>query len=42
MNREQFKASLEREEPPDGLSAPLAALWWDAKQDLDSRSRAGG
>jgi hypothetical protein len=33
MNREQFKASLEREEPPDGLSAPLLALWWDAKQD---------
>jgi hypothetical protein len=33
MSREEFKASLEQEEPPGGLSAPLAALWWDAKQD---------
>jgi hypothetical protein len=33
MNREEFKASLVHEEPPDGLSAPLMALWWDAKQD---------
>jgi len=22
-----------REEPPSGLPAPLAALWWDAKGD---------
>jgi hypothetical protein len=33
MNREEFKASLGHDEPPDGLSAPLVALWWDAKQD---------
>ena len=33
MNCEQFKASLVHEEPPDGLSAPLVALWWDARQD---------
>jgi hypothetical protein len=33
MNREEFKASLVDEGPPNGLSAPLAALWWDAKQD---------
>jgi hypothetical protein len=33
MNREQFNASLVHEEPPDGLSVPLMALWWDAKQD---------
>ena len=33
MNRDEFKASLVHEEPPDGLSAPLMALWWDAKQD---------
>jgi hypothetical protein len=33
MNREEFKASLVRAEPQDGLSAPLTALWWDAKQD---------
>jgi hypothetical protein len=33
MNRDEFKASLAHEEPPQGLSGPLAALWWDAKQD---------
>jgi hypothetical protein len=33
MNREEFKTSLAQNEPPDGLSAPLAALWWDAKKD---------
>jgi hypothetical protein len=33
MNREDFKASLAQKEPPDGLPAPLVALWWDAKQD---------
>jgi hypothetical protein len=33
MNRDEFKASLVDVEPPDGLSAPLQALWWDAKQD---------
>jgi hypothetical protein len=33
MNREDFKASLAQSEPPDSLSAPLLALWWDAKQD---------
>jgi len=42
MNREQFKASLVHDEPPHGLSAPLAALWWDAKGKLDSRSRTSG
>ena len=33
MNREEFKASLVHDEPPNGLSAPLMALWWDARQD---------
>jgi hypothetical protein len=33
MNREEFKASLAHEEPPNRLTAPLMALWWDAKQD---------
>jgi len=33
MNREDFKASLMQSEPPNGLTAPLMALWWDAKQD---------
>jgi hypothetical protein len=30
---EDFRASVASEEPPDGLSVPLAALWWDAKGD---------
>jgi hypothetical protein len=33
MNLEDFKASLAEEQPPGGLSEPLAALWWDAKGD---------
>ncbi len=33
MIREDFKASLAQSEPPDSLSAPLLALWRDAKQD---------
>jgi hypothetical protein len=33
MKRDEFLASLVHEEPPHGLSAPLQALWWDAKQD---------
>ena len=31
MNREEFKASFVHDEPPNGLTAPLIALWWDAK-----------
>jgi hypothetical protein len=31
MNSEEFKASLVHGEPPNGLTAPLMALWWDAK-----------
>jgi hypothetical protein len=33
MNSEEFKASIAQETPRTGLSAPLAALWWDAKGD---------
>jgi hypothetical protein len=33
MYIDEFRASLTREEPPEGLPAPLAALWWDAKGD---------
>jgi|SRR5579862_4625199 hypothetical protein len=33
MNRKEFQASLVHEEPPNGLPAPLAALWWDEKGD---------
>lgn len=31
MDAQEFRASLAHFSPPDGLSAPLAALWWDAK-----------
>jgi hypothetical protein len=31
MTSAEFRASLTREEPPSGLSALVAALWWDAK-----------
>jgi hypothetical protein len=31
MTAEEFRELLARDAPPQGLSAPLAALWWDAK-----------
>lgn len=33
MTSEEFRASLTAEAPPQGLGAPLAALWWDSKGD---------
>ncbi|MGA3046631.1 MAG: hypothetical protein ABSD67_08420 [Terracidiphilus sp.] len=33
MGVEEVRASLRHEEPPSGLTAPMAALWWDAKGD---------
>ena len=33
MNSDEFRASVAEEVPPKALSAPLAALWWDAKGD---------
>ena len=33
MNAEKFRASMALAEPPDGMDAPLEALWWDAKGD---------
>jgi hypothetical protein len=33
MNLGEFRTSFAQNEPPAGLSAPLAALWWDAKGD---------
>lgn len=33
MTVEEFRASMLADGPPAGLSAPLAALWWDAKGD---------
>jgi hypothetical protein len=33
MTISEFRASGSDAEPPAGLTAPLAALWWDAKGD---------
>jgi len=33
MTTEEFRASLENAVPPAELSAPLAAMWWDARGD---------
>ena len=39
MTVEEFRDSVAEPEPPQGLSIPLAALWWDAKGNW---SRAHG
>ncbi len=31
MTADEFRASLGSDEPPEGLTPPLTALWWDAK-----------
>jgi hypothetical protein len=36
MNSDEFRASLAEAAPLPALSAPLAALWWDAKGDWAS------
>lgn len=33
MTAEEFRASLAGSAPPAGLTAPVEALWWDAKGD---------
>lgn len=33
MTLEEFRKSLNSERPPEDLTLPLAALWWDAKGD---------
>ena len=33
MSPHDFQQSLLADEPPRGLSAPVRALWWDAKGD---------
>ncbi len=33
MKASQFRESTRQQIPPEGLSAPLTALWWDAKGD---------
>jgi len=31
MDASEFQESVKQQIPPEGLTAPLAALWWDAK-----------
>ena len=33
MKASEFRESTRQQIPPEGLPAPLAALWWDAKDD---------
>lgn len=33
MTAIEFRESVRGQIPPEGLTAPLAALWWDAKGD---------
>lgn len=33
MNASEFRESTKQQIPPEGMTAPLAALWWDAKGD---------
>ena len=33
MDTAEFRARLAQQEPPEGLSAPVLALWWDARGD---------
>ena len=33
MDISEFRESLKAHEPPEGLSAALQGLWWDAKGD---------
>jgi hypothetical protein len=35
MTVEEFRTSLRAEKPPQGLGAPLEALWWDARGEWD-------
>lgn len=35
MDMRRFRDSLTAELPPEGLSVPLVALWWDAKGEWE-------
>ena len=39
MNASEFRDSVKHEIPPEGLTPPLAALWWDAKGDWTQAHR---
>ena len=40
MTADQLRESLDAAMPPAGLSAPLLALWWDAKGDWNRAHEA--
>jgi hypothetical protein len=40
MTSEEFRESLQRSAPPDGLSSALAGLWWDGKGDWNRAHEA--
>jgi hypothetical protein len=35
MDLSAFRASVQQDAPPETVSLPLQALWWDAKGDWD-------
>lgn len=39
MNPQDFKSSLNNDQPPDGISPVLQALWHQAKNDWDEAHR---
>jgi hypothetical protein len=39
MDAASFRATAAAATPPEGLSLPLQALWWDAKGDWDQAHR---
>lgn len=42
MTSEEFRLSVKQNDPPPGLPAPLAALWWDAHGDSTPASKLAG
>ena len=36
MDAKRFRESTRHEIPPEGISVPLSALWWDAKGDWET------
>ena len=35
MDLDAFRSSLDQADPPEGLSLPVQALWWDGKGNWD-------
>jgi len=42
MTLEEFRDSLQRDEPPRGLSIALTSLWWDAKGNWKQAHETAG